>query len=70
MAPLKKDDVDKAKKQSVSFPPDLWEYIEGKAGRYGKISPIVQEAVRRMKEEEEGASAPPSANNGKKKKSA
>lgn len=37
-------------KKSVSFPPDLWEFVENTAGQYGQNSKVIQEALRQMRE--------------------
>lgn len=40
---------ERVQKRSISFPPELWEFIVTEAGEYGNPSRVVQKAVREMK---------------------
>jgi len=38
-------------KKSLSFPPELWAFVEKVAGPYGENSKVVQEAIRQMRDQ-------------------
>lgn len=40
----------KTVKKSVSFPADLWLFVEMMAGPYGENSKVVQDAIRQMRD--------------------
>jgi hypothetical protein len=45
----KKNPSDKSEKKSVSFPPEMWKYIERKAPKSGERSRFLQAAVELLR---------------------